>query len=269
LKDLTKRIIVTIAVFTIILIMVIMYAGIVPGCSQASNGIVAFKEGQLTYFDNKIIVGTDASYPPFEFIQDGEIRGFDIDIASEIASRLEKELEIVPITWDFTYKIPEDTELDMIISAVSEEEDKEEFVDFSDPYYTLEYILVVLSDAELTIKEDLKDKKVGMIDIRVKDLDPESLKSFAVEEYKEILVMMEDLRNKNIDGVIISVPFGKNIIEENNGIYTVLETIKSNKAFNIVFHKDSPLKDEVNRILDEMIQDGTYQEIYESWFLLP
>jgi ABC-type amino acid transport substrate-binding protein len=37
----------------------------------------------------------------------------------------------------------------------------------------------------------------------------------------------------------------------------------------MVFHKGSPLKDEVNRILDEMIQDGTYQEIYDSWFLLP
>ena len=108
-----------------------------------------------------------------------------------------------------------------------------------------------------------------MIDTSVKDLDPEYIKSFNIEEYKEILVMMEDLRNKSIDGVIISVPFGKNIIEENNGIYRVLETIESEKVFNMVFHKGSPLKDEVNRILDEMIQDGTYQEIYDSWFLLP
>jgi polar amino acid transport system substrate-binding protein len=269
LKDLTKKIIGTAAVFTVILILVIMYAGIVPGCGQASNGIVAFKEGQLTYFKNRILVGTDASYPPFEFIQDGEIQGFDIDIASEIAMRLEKEIHIVPVTWDFTYEIPEDTRLDMIISAVSEEEDEKEFVDFSDPYYTMEYILVILSDAKLTIKEDLKGKKVGMIDTCVKNLDPEYLKSFAIEEYKEILVMMEDLRNKSVDGILISVPFGMNIMEENSGIYRVLEAIESDKVFNIVFHKGSPLKDEVNRILDEMIQDGTYQEIYDKWFLLP
>jgi ABC-type amino acid transport substrate-binding protein len=269
LKDLTKKIIGTIAVFTVIIIMAIMYAGIVPGCSQASNGIAAFKDGQLTYYKSRILVGTDASYPPFEFMRDGEIQGFDIDIASEIAARLEKEIQIVPITWDFSYEIPVDTKLDMIISAVSKEEDEKEFVDFSDPYYTMEYMLFILSDAELTIKEDLKGKKVGMIDACVKNLDPEYLKSFAIEEYKEILVMMEDLRNKSIDGVLISVPFGKNIIEENSGIYRVLETIESNKTFNIVFHKGSPLKDEVNRILEEMIQDGTYQDIYDTWFLLP
>jgi ABC-type amino acid transport substrate-binding protein len=269
LKDLAKKIIGTTAVFAVVIILIIMYAGVVPGCGQASSGITALNEGQLTYFNNRILVGTDASYPPFEFVKDGEILGFDIDIASEIAKRLEKEIQIIPITWDFTYDIPEDTKLDMIISAVSEEEDEKEFVDFSNPYYIMEYILIVLSDEELTIKEDLKDKKVGMIDTKVKDLDPEYLKSFAVEEYKEILVMMEDLRSKNIDGVFVSVPFGKNIIEENNGIYRVLETIQSNKKFNMVFHKGSPLKDEVNRILDEMIQDGTYQEIYDSWFLLP
>ena len=119
LKDLTKKIVGTTAVFTVIIIMAIMFAGMVPGCGQASNGIITFKEGQLTYFKNRILVGTDASYPPFEFVRDGELQGFDIDIASEIAARLEKEIQIVPITWDFTYEIPEDTKLDMIISAVS------------------------------------------------------------------------------------------------------------------------------------------------------
>lgn len=269
MKDLTKKIIGTAAVLTILLIMVIMYAGIVPGCGKASSGMQALKEGQVTYFSNRLLVGTDASYPPFEFTEDGIIKGFDIDIAAEIASRLDREMEIVPITWDFTYKIPEDTRLDMIISAVSADPGKEEFVDFSQPYYNMEYTLIVLSDARLTIKEDLKGKAVGMIDIRVKDIDPEYLKDFTVEEYKEVLVMMDDLRKGNIDAVLKCIPVGKSILEENTGLYRILETVKSQNFFNIVFHKGSPLKDEVDSILDDMVQDGTYQEIYDSWFLLP
>ena len=157
----------------------------------------------------------------------------------------------------------------MIVSAVSADGTKEEFVDFSEPYYTLEYLMVILADAELKIKEDLKGKKVGMIDSRVKDLDPGYLKSYSIEEYKEIMPMMEDLRNRKIDGVFVSVPVGKNIIEENSGIYRVLEVVKSQKAFNIVFHEGSPLKEEVDRILAEMAADGTYKEIYDSWFSFP
>ena len=69
--------------------------------------------------------------------------------------------------------------------------------------------------------------------------------------------------------MLISVPVGKNIIEENSGIYRVLEVVKSQKVFNIVFHKGSPLKEEVDRILAEMAGDGTYKEIYDSWFSFP
>ena len=269
LKGLTKKIIGTIAVFTAVIILVIICAGIFSGCGRAENGTSTLKEGQLTFFKNRILIGTDASYPPFEYMEDGVYKGFDIDIAAEIASRLDREMEIVPMTWDFTYKIPEDTRVDMIISAVSADPAKEGFVDFSQPYYSMEYFLIVLSDAELTIKEDLTGKKVGMIDIRVKDIDPEYLKDFVIEEYKEVLIMMDDLRNGNVDAVLKSVPVGVNIIQENNGLFRVLETVKSQRAFNIVFHKGSPLKDEVDRILDEMVQDGTYQEIHDSWFLLP
>ena len=241
----------------------------VPGCGTADNGDVYPSEDQLTIFSSKLLVGTDATYPPFEFTEDGVIKGFDIDIAKEVAARLEKEIEIIPITWDFSYKIPEDIRLDMIISAVSADEGKEEFVDFSDPYFTMEYILIVLSDAELTIKEELKGKKVGMIDIRVKDIDPEYLKDYEIVEYKEVLFMMDDLRNGNIDAVLKCVPTGKSILEENTGIYRVLEKIKSERVFNIVFHQGSPLKGEVDTILEEMVQDGTYQEIYDSWFSVP
>jgi polar amino acid transport system substrate-binding protein len=253
-------------VFSFIVVLIILYVVIVPGCEQANNGNQLIKEGQLTIYRNRILVGTDATYPPFEFMEDGITKGFDMDIATEIAYRLDKEMQIIPITWDFTYKIPEDIRLDMIISAVSADAEKEEIVDFSDPYYIMEYLLITLSDAELVIKEDLKGKKVGMIDIRVKDLDTEYIQDFSIEEYKDILIMMEDLRSGNIDGVILSVPVGKNIIEENNGIYRVLEVTKSLRTFSMVFHKGSPLKDEVNRILEEMVKDGTYQLIYDRWF---
>ena len=267
--SITKKAIRKFIVLTVLIIVFLIYSGLSVGCSDQDNGLEINQNGEpqeLTILKSKILLGTDATYPPFEFVQDSIVVGFDIDIAQEIASRLEKELEIIPISWDFSYKIPEDERLDMIISAVSAEEDNSEFVDFSDPYYIMEFMFLVLLDDKLKIKEDLKEKKIGMIDHEIKDLSPEYLEDYTVEEYKDVLLMLEELRNKNIDGLLISVPVGKNIIEENCAIYRVLEVVKSERAFSIVFHKGSPLRDEVNRILSEMDEDGTYQQIYDKWF---
>ncbi|HAJ95732.1 MAG TPA: hypothetical protein DCP02_05815 [Actinobacteria bacterium] len=268
--DIMKKPIRKFIVFTVLIIVALIYPGLIIGCSGQDNGTEINQNDEppkLTILKSKIFVGTDATYPPFEFVQDSAVIGFDIDIAQEIASRLEKEMEIVPISWDFSYKIPEDKKLDMIISAISAEEGNDEFVDLSDPYYIMEFMFLVLSDDQLKIREDLKGKKIGMIDHEIKNLSPEYLKDYTIEEHKDVLVMLEELRNKKIDGLLISIPVGKNIIEENDAIYRVLEVVKSERSFSIVFHKGSPLKDAVNQILSEMDEDGTYQEIYDKWFL--
>jgi ABC-type amino acid transport substrate-binding protein len=80
--------------------------------------------------------------------------------------------------------------------------------------------------------------------------------------------MIEGLKNKDIEGMLISIPLGKNIIEENNGLFSIIEIVKSEREYNIVFLEGSPLKDEVNSILEEMQADGTYQEIHDKWFAI-
>ena len=92
---------------------------------------------------------------------------------------------------------------------------------------------------------------------------------FRIENYEDILIMLEALRSKEIEGILVSIPLGRNIIEENNGIYSVLGVVKSERKLNIIFLEGNPLKDEVNRILSRMKEDGTYQEIYDKWFSFP
>ncbi len=261
-----------ISVFIFLSIMIfIIYAGVLTACESdtANSQVLSENETQKsTIFSTRLLVGSDPSFPPFEYIDDGKTIGFDIDIATEIASRLEKELEIVPITWDSTYDLLEDIKIDMIISAVTGNEDKEEIADFSDPYYIIEYMMVTLSEAEIILREDLEDKKIGMLTNKSEDLSAQYLKDFTIETYSDVILMIEGLKNKDIDGVLISIPLGKNIIEENNGLFNIIEIVESEREYNIVFLEGSPLKDEVNVILEEMQQDGTYQEIYDKWFAL-
>src|SRR4030065_1039568 len=103
-----------------------------------------------------LTVGCDATYPPFVSMKDGSIVGFDIDIIREIAERMGREIEKEPITWDNTYVFPEYMDLDMIISAIPIVEEMESLVDFSDPYFLMEYMLITLSGIDIKIKEDLE-----------------------------------------------------------------------------------------------------------------
>jgi ABC-type amino acid transport substrate-binding protein len=214
----------------------------------------------------KLIVGCDATYPPFEFVKDGKIDGFDIDIAREIAKRMDREIEIISIKWDSTYKIPEDLKFDMIISAIPIIKEKEGVIDFSSPYFVMKYMLITLSETDIKIKEDLKGKAIGILKTEKNYLSEDYLLNYKIESYDDILTMIDNLRNKNVDGVLISLPMWV-LLVENKGIYSVLEKgIKSNKEFGIVFTKGSALKEEVDKILEEIKEDGTYDDIYNKWF---
>lgn len=214
----------------------------------------------------KLIVGCDATYPPFAFAKDGKIDGFDIDIAIEIARRMDREIEIKSIKWDSTYQIPEDLKFDMIISAIPIIKEKEGLIDFSSPYFVMEYMLITLSETDIKIKEDLKGKAIGILKNEKNYLSEDYLLNYKIESYDDIVTMFDNLRNKNIDGVLISLPIGVNLLVENKGIYSVLEVVKSNKEFGIVFTKGSALKEEVDKILEEIKEDGTYDDIYKKWF---
>jgi len=216
--------------------------------------------------EGKLIVACDATYPPFESLKDGNAEGFDIDIAGEIARRMDREIEIVQIEWDSTYEIPEDPEFDMIISAIPIIEGKENVIDFSIPYFVMEYMLVTLRETDIKTIEDLNGKNMGILETEKNYLDEDYLINYKIESFNDIVILFDSLRNKDIEGVLISLPIGGNLLAENEGIYRVLEVVESNKEFGIVFSKGSILKEEVDRIINEIKEDGTYDIIYNRWF---
>ncbi|MEA2016227.1 MAG: ABC transporter substrate-binding protein [Actinomycetota bacterium] len=241
----------------VIIIFLLLCSG---GCGKADNG------RDVNHSGTNLYVGCDPTYPIFEFMEDGEIKGFDIDIASEIADRMEKDLEIVTIDWESSYQIPEDVKLDMIISAVPISPDKDNVVDFSIPYFTMEYMLIVLDEADIKIEENLEDAPVGVLTSEENYLDEDYLLNFKIENYEGIVMMIDALKNREIDAILLSLPVGVNLITGDTGIYRVLEVIKSGKEFGIVFSEGSALKEEVDEIIEEIKNDGTYDEIYTEWF---
>ncbi len=242
-------------------------AGSAPDNSQ--EGESSENQGAETVEDiNKktLVIGMDTTYPPFEYVENGEVMGFDLDLIEEIASRMDKQIEIMPIEWDQDFKALREGGVDVIISAVPYNIDKEDLVDFSETYFHMKYLLITLAGSDIKTKEDLYGKKAGMLEATNCCIDEEYLNKFDIVKYNNVIDMIDALKNKEIAAVLLNLPIAANLLHDNSDIYVILDEIESSKNFAIVFNEGSQLKKEFDSIISGMIKDGTLQQIYEKWF---
>lgn len=221
------------------------------------------KEGYLT-------VGTDAAYPPLENVEAGEFVGFDIDLAKEVANRLGFEAEIINTAWDGIFPALIAHKFDVVISAVTITEDRDKEMDFSDPYLDSDQSIATKEDSEIKTKADLKDKILGVQigttgELTAKEID-EEIGVAEIKTYDDILMVFEDLKAGRIDAIINDIPTSAYIVKDNPEL-VIVEKIITNEKYGIVFAPDTPeLLKAVNKILKDMTEDGTYDQIYSKWF---
>jgi len=234
--------------------------------TESGQNTSSSETGDDTINKNLLIAGTDSTFPPFAFTEDGQIIGFDVDIIKEIAARLGKEVEVKTAKWDLEFKELIEGNLDMVISAVAYTQEKESIIDFSIPYYNMSFLLISLVGSEIQLKENLVDKNVGILESSNECLDPAYLTDFNIIYFKDVIEMIDALKNREIDAVILGLPIAMNLIKENKDKYIVLDETASLKDLVIVFKNNSSLKPAVDKIIEEMKTDGTYDEIYAKWF---
>ena len=110
-----------------------------------------------------MIVGLDDQFPTRGFRDDkGNIVGFDVDLAKEVATRIDKQVEFVPIVWETKETILNQKEIDMIWNGYTITPAREELVLFSDPYLENSQIVIVCADAGIPSIEDLAGTVVGL-----------------------------------------------------------------------------------------------------------
>ena len=239
------------------------------GCkkSEKTNNTseAASLQTSTTVFSKFLNVGIDATFPPFAYLQGEEIVGFDVDLAGEIAKRLEKELKITQMSYNEIYEKINEPEIDIIISAIIPNQEKSKTVDFSDPYYTLEYTLITLTTSKLAIGNDFISKKIGIIKSEIENLDPEFLLNYSVGKYDDAVALIKALKSQEVDGILISAPIDIRILRDDPDSYKFIEKIKSEASYSIIIKKGTGLTERINEILKEINADGTFQEIYNEW----
>jgi ABC-type amino acid transport substrate-binding protein len=218
----------------------------------------------------RITVASDIAYRPFEFMQGGEPVGFDIDLMREIGQRAGFEVEFQNVAFDGIIPGLGSNLYDAAISAMTITPEREEQVDFSDPYFNADQSLLVRSGSEIQSTDDLADKTVGVQLGTTGSMEAESLadegKVGEVRTFDTVEDAFRALENGQVDAVINDFPVSADRVQISGGSLEIVQTIPTGEQYGIAFPTDSELLGPVNQALAEIKRDGTYAEIYEKWF---
>ncbi|OLS35284.1 amino acid ABC transporter substrate-binding protein [Bacillus sp. MRMR6] len=219
--------------------------------------------------DDKILIGTEGTYPPFTFHDtSGNLTGFDVEIATEVAKRIGVEPEFKETQWDAMFAGLDAKRFDMIANQVGIRPDRQEKYDFSDPYITSAAVLIAHNDNnEVKAFEDIKglnsaQSLTSNYADMAKDLGANIV---GVEGFNQSAELIASKRvDVTINDKLSFLDFKK---QREDAPIKVVATSEDASASGFMFRKDSEkLVDEVNKALNEMIEDGTYSRISEKWF---
>lgn len=221
----------------------------------------------------EFIVGLDDSFPPMGFRnENGEIDGFDIDLAKEVAKRIGVKVVFKPVEWDGVVLSLKNKDIDVIWNGLTITEKRKEQIAFSNVYLQNKQIIVVKNEASIAKVEDLKGKIVG---VQLGSSSEEALNSNKeivnnlkeIKKYSNNTEALLDLKAGRIEAVVIDEVVGRYYISKKAGEYKVLGFDLGKEDYGVGFRKeDKSFYNEVNKVLDEIKSDGTYDKISQKWF---
>jgi glutamine transport system substrate-binding protein len=217
---------------------------------------------------DKLVVATDTAFVPFEFMQDGEYVGFDIDMWNTIADELELEFELRPM--DFNGIIPglQTRQVDVALAGITIREDRAQVIDFSDGYYDSGFLIMVPVDSEIESFADLEGKTLAVrTGTSAADYARDNFTNTTLRQFPNIDNAYLELRTGRVDAAMHDTPNVLYYIATagDGAVKAVGEQMMAHQ-YGIGFPKGSELVAPVNQVLANMREDGRYDEIYMKWF---
>ncbi len=211
--------------------------------------------------DNKLILATEAGFAPYEYYQDGEIVGVDIDIAREIALSLGKELVIKDVSFDFIINEIKSGKSDIGAAGMSITKERLEEVDFSVEYAVSNQVVIVPMDSRITSIDQISNHRIAVQLGTVADsYVNENYKDATVIRQKKYLSMVEDLKAGKVDLIIMDLLPANEIIKSNEGLKILDEYLFTDKYGMAIKKGNKELLDKVNDVLTRLMSEGKIEE---------
>jgi len=212
-------------------------------------------------------VGTDATFPPFEMMDDDKnLVGFDIELLEMVADEAGIEIEFKNTSFDALLAGMTTCQYDMAASAVTITDDRKETMAFSVPYINAGQAVVVAIDSDITGVQDLVGKTIGGQLGTTGLIEAEAVVDATVKTYDSYELAFQDVSNGQADAIIIDYPTALAYVALNDGKLKVVGEPFTNESYGIVICKtNTELQEKVNAALTKLIEDGKVAELEQKW----
>lgn len=215
-----------------------------------------------------LVIGTDATYPPLEFLQGDRFVGFDIDLGDAVARELGAQTKWVNSGFDGIFAALQAGKFDMVMSSVTITEDRKRQLLFSDPYYTAGQAIASRKDGpQYATLDQLAGKLVG---IQINTTAKEVLKRRAdirIREYNSIDLALLDLEHGNLDAVMTDSPVLKYDLHRGFSDLQLAANLLTEEHYGIVMRPDErALAVRVNEALRRLEARGDLAKLRAKWF---
>jgi polar amino acid transport system substrate-binding protein len=220
-----------------------------------------------------IVPGTAPGFPPFEYKEDGELIGFDIDLAEAVISEAGYEVgDWQEIEFDQLIQSLTNGDIDLIAAAMTITDDRDETIDFSDSYYEANQAVLVREggDFQPEGESDLEGQRVGAQSGTTGEGEVERLIEEGVvdendfRQYDNYTLAVQDLENGNVDAVVIDIPVANNFADSRD--VTVAFTIETGEEYGFGMREDDDRLSDINDGLAAVQDDGTYEDLVAKYF---
>ncbi|MDF2880548.1 MAG: polar amino acid uptake transporter, family, amino acid-binding protein [Clostridiaceae bacterium] len=238
------------------------------GKSTSNAAVQTTKETKLDQIkkSGKLVVGTSADYPPYEFHKTingkDEIVGFDITIANEIAKDLGVKLEIKDMSFDGLLAALQSGNVDIVIAGMNPTEDRKKSVDFSKVYYTSINSVMVRTEDKDKYKtiDDLKGKKIGVQKGTTQEqIAKDQMAGSEIKSLGKVTDLVMQLQNKKVDAIIVELPVATSYASKNKNISVSDVKVKNEeKGSAVAFKKgNEDFVKAVNSTLDKLMKSNS------------
>lgn len=251
---------------SLLILFVLLSTTVITACGNKNE--TTLEKVQRT---KEMTFAMTGAYPPFNFInEDGELQGFDIDIANALAEKLGAEAVPKTTLWDGIVAGLQGKRFDTIIGSMAITEEREEQVGFTEPYYIDGAQLFVTEDSTISGIEDIGDGTIGIVtgttfqDFLINDMN---IKESNIKQFESDVDNIKSLEMGRIDGLVTAKLVGMNGAKNYEAsIKPAGEPLYEERCAIAVRKEDEDLLLALNKALQEIKEDGTYADISKKWF---
>jgi len=218
--------------------------------------------------DGFITMSTNAPFEPFEYLENNEVKGIDVDISKEIANKLSVELKVKNVSIDsLTFELKNDF-CDFVCAGLSRTPERKKNLDFSEPYFNASQVIVTEKESSIKSLDDLENKKVGVqIGTTGDTFCSENKKIAKVVRFNKHIDAIQDLIAGQIDAVVLDDFTADKLVSLNqNKIHKIDKPLTAESYCIAVKKGNAELLKIINEVIKEIKTNGELEKIVNKHF---